>query len=225
MLKEEILQKFSFFTRSAPAFRSEVLESVRRVTLPSGTFYLQEGDRCASLALVGSGNIRVFKVSESGREITLYHVQPGESCLLNVSCLLTGRPVPASARVEEPVEAVVVTEILFRKWMAESEQMREYVFGLLAERFAAITTLIEEVAFKRMDQRLAAYLVEGFGDGKASERGIVATHERIAADLGTAREVVSRLLKDFERQEAIRLGRGRIDLRSEPILRSFIQSE
>lgn len=219
MGKDQILKKFSFFTDSPREFQDELREAAMPVTLPAGAFYVQEGDMCSSLALVGSGVIRVMKIAESGREITLYNVYGGEVCLLNVACLLSGIPSPASARVEEEVSALAISDAQFRRWMSTHEPMREYIFSVVASRFAAVTSLIEEVAFKKMDQRLSAYLHQRFQhDGKARE--ITITHEQIAADLGTAREVVSRLLKELERRDAIGLSRGRIHLKNEALLRS-----
>lgn len=219
MGKLEILSKFSFFTKSSESFRTEVLEVAQPARLPAGSFYVREGDMCSNLALVGDGVIRVFKVGETGREITLYNVYSGEVCLLNVSCLLSGLPSPASARVESDVEALVVPAPVFQKWMATSATVREYIFGVVASRFAAVTSLIEEVAFRKMDQRLSAYLAQRFGSDGSAQRELTITHEQIAADLGTAREVVSRLLKELERQNVVRLQRGRIILESADGLR------
>jgi len=219
MGKDQILKKFSFFAKSTREFQDELREAAMPVTLPAGAFYVQEGDVCTSLALVGSGQIRVMKIAESGREITLYNVYGGEVCLLNVACLLSGMPSPATARVEETVTALAISDTHFRKWIATNEPMREYIFGVVASRFAAVTSLIEEVAFKKMDQRLSAYLHQRFQNDSRSQE-IAITHEQIAADLGTAREVVSRLLKELERRDAIGLSRGRIQLKDEALLRT-----
>ena len=221
MNKDQILRRFAFYRDASPEFRDEVTAAAVTATLPAGTFYVQEGEICSQLALIGDGSLRVFKIGEGGREITLYNVYAGEVCLLNVACLLSGLPSPASARVETDVKALVIPDRLFRRWMAESDRMREYIFGVVASRFAAVTSLIEEVAFKKMDQRLSAWLCQRFFRNGTTAREITATHEQIAADLGTAREVVSRLLKDFERREAVQLSRGRIQLRDEGVLKTL----
>jgi CRP/FNR family transcriptional regulator len=218
MGKDDILKKFPFFSESPRSFQDEIREAAMPATLPAGSFYVQEGDICSSLALVGSGTIRVLKIGETGREITLYNVYGGEVCLLNVACLLSGLPSPATARVEETVQALAIPQPMFLKWMSSHDAMREYIFGVVASRFAAVTSLIEEVAFKKMDQRLSAYLCQRFNGGPVRE--ISVTHEQIAADLGTAREVVSRLLKDLERRDIIGLSRGRIQLKNDTMLRS-----
>ena len=158
--------------------------------------------------------MRVFKLGEGGQEITLYHVGAGEACPLNVSCILSDRPVPAMACVEEDVEAIVVPAATFRAWIAEYEPMRRFVFQMFSSRLTEVMSLVEEVAFRRMDQRLARRLA----DLLTEEGSVEVTHADIAADLGTAREVVSRLLKEFERLGAISLSRGKILLRNESIL-------
>ncbi|MDH3215060.1 MAG: Crp/Fnr family transcriptional regulator [Candidatus Krumholzibacteria bacterium] len=221
MEKLDILQKFSFFRRSNQSFQNELLAAASPVRLPEGSFYFLEGDVCRQLALVGTGSLRVYKVGATGREITLYHVREGESCLLNISCLLTKTPCPASARVESDVEALVFAGGLFRDWVAANEWIREYVFDLLATRIAGVMSLVEEVAFGKMDNRLAQLLGDKLLSNVDAPREFAMTHEQIAAELGTAREVVSRLLKEFERLGAIRLGRGRVFLENRSTLESL----
>jgi CRP/FNR family transcriptional regulator len=221
MNKSEILQLFPFFTESDPASQEEMLTYGRHAKLEPGSFYLRERDNCSQIAMVGNGLLRVYKVGESGREITLYYVKPGQTCLLNISCLMSGMACPATAVVEESVEAVVFSGDLFRKWVANHAGVRNFVFDILSTRVAHIMALVEEVAFRKMDQRLADYLYARFMSTGASVTEIPVTHEKIASDLGSAREVVSRLLKDFERERAVRLARGKIYLDQADVLRSI----
>jgi len=192
-----------------PALLSQLREHGRAARLAAGDMYLREHAAVESFALVRSGALRVYKTGENGREITLYGVGPGECCTVNVLCLLSGRPSPAAAAAETAVEAVIYPRRLFLRWMAEHEAMRAYVFGILADKVGDMMALIEEVAFQRMDRRLAAYLVER---GGAAGSALECTHETVAADLGTAREVVSRLLKSFEQRGLVTLARGRIGI-------------
>ncbi len=229
--KREILAKIPFFTEAPSELRKALLEEASVVHIEAGEYFLREGDTCAHFALVISGKIRVFKLGENGHEITLYHVGPGEACPLNVSCILSDRPVPAMAQVEESLLAIVVPAPTFRAWVAEHESLRTFVFQMFSTRLMEVMSLVEEVAFRRMDQRLARRLAELLVEdrpggsvekpgGSAEKPGgsVEITHAGIAADLGTAREVVSRLLKEFERLGAIQLSRGRILLRDGAVL-------
>ena len=219
----ELLSRVTFFADAPPELQREIAQSASVVRVASGAYFLREGDTCAHFAVILSGRMRVFKLGESGHEITLYHVGPGEACPLNVSCILSDRPVPAMAKVEEDVEAVVVPAGAFRRWVAEHDSLRSVVFEMFSTRLTEVMSLVEEVAFRRMDQRLAKRLHELFQEQRGGV--IEITHADIAADLGTAREVVSRLLKEFERLGAIGLARGRIELRDGAVLREMAARE
>jgi len=215
--KRDLLSRIPFFAEAPTELRKAFADAAAVVHFGAGEYFLREGDTCAHFAVLVSGKMRVFKLGESGQEITLYHVGAGEACPLNVSCILSDRPVPAMARVEEDVEAVVVPAAAFRQWIAEYEPLRKVVFLMFSSRLTEVMSLVEEVAFRRMDQRLARRLMELLVD-EPSDGSVETTHAEIAADLGTAREVVSRLLKEFERLGAIGLSRGRILLRDRALL-------
>jgi CRP/FNR family transcriptional regulator len=149
----------------------------------------------------------VFKIGETGREITLYEIGPGETCILNASCILSGRTYPANAVSLTDVKILLIPSTAFRKLVDEHETMRDFVFNLLSRRLSSVMELVEEVAFGRLDERLTEYLVE-----KSENNLLETTHQKIANDLGTSREVVSRLLKDFERKQVVRLSRNSITL-------------
>lgn len=223
--KREILAKIPFFDSAPADLQSAFHTAASVVRLSAGEYFLREGDSCAHFAIVVSGKMRVFKLGESGHEITLYHVGPGEACPLNVSCILSDRPVPAMAMVEEDTEAIIVPAAVFRRLIAEHEPLRSFVFQMFSSRLSEVMSLVEEVAFRRMDQRLARRLDDLFLREDGSQGNIDITHAQIAADLGTAREVVSRLLKEFERLGAIRLSRGRIMLQDLALLREIASRE
>lgn len=220
MTVDEILALFPFHRESSPAQRDLFRSTATVARLAAGAYYLRERQQCGQLGLVGSGTLRVFRTGAAGREITLYQVRPGESCLINITCLLTGMPSPAAARADTDVEAAVVPAGAFRRWMAESEAVRAFAFGMIAVRLDRMMTLVEQVAFARLDRRLADYLAERFDNRGRPLAEIAVTHERVAAELGSSREVVSRLLKHFERRGAVLLGRGRIRLVSQEKLRA-----
>ncbi|MBI4364967.1 MAG: Crp/Fnr family transcriptional regulator [Candidatus Latescibacteria bacterium] len=219
--KRGVLAKVPFFSQAPPDLQSAIAAEASVVHLKAGEYFLREGDSCAHFAILVSGKMRVFKLGERGHEITLYHVGPGEVCPLNVSCILSDRPVPAMAMVEEDVEAVVVPADTFRRLIAAHEPLRSFVFQMFSHRLAEVMSLVEEVAFRRMDQRLARRLEELLARDGGPQRTVETTHAEIAADLGTAREVVSRLLKEFERLRAVSLSRGRITLRDASVLRGL----
>jgi len=223
--RRQALRKVPFFVAAPPELQEALIEASSVVRIPADEYFLREGDSCAHFAILVSGKMRVFKLAESGHEITLYHVGPGEVCPLNVSCILSDRPVPAMAMVEENVEAIAIPSDTFRRLMAQFEPLRTFIFQMFATRLAEVMSLVEEVAFKRMDQRLARRLTELFKQGDGSYRDIEITHAEIAAELGTAREVVSRLLKEFERLGAVRLSRGRIVLRNAALLQEIASGE
>ena len=217
MDKTGVLEKFSFYREAPPPLRGKIAEEGAFAALPAGATFYREGDACENFAVVGRGNIRVFKTAVSGREMTLYHVQDGQPCLVNMMCILLGRPAMATAVVEAPTEAVVLSGATFRDWVNEHPVVRSYVFETMAERLAEVMNLAEEIAFGKMDRRVAGLLVQRF----SRNRAFAATHEEIAVELGTAREVVSRLLKDFERMGAIVMARGRLELRNASLLRDL----
>jgi CRP/FNR family transcriptional regulator len=203
------------FIKAFPAFRSlvlpgssELLSGSSRQTIPAGTPLYRQGDSCSAIAFVISGEVRVFKIGETGREITLYEIGPGETCILNASCILSGRSYPAYATTLSETDLVFVPSDSFRRMVSTSDEMQRFMFSIMSERLTSVMELVEEVAFGRMDQRLMDYLVEKSESGR-----LETTHQKIANELGTSREVVSRLLKDFERRDLIRLGRNSIILR------------
>jgi CRP/FNR family transcriptional regulator len=193
--------------RNSPGLVSELLSVSHYKAFPKETQIYSEGDACSAIALILSGEIRVFKIGESGREITLYEIQRGETCILNASCILSNMSYPAHAVTMLDAELLMVPAVEFRRLLARYEEMRDFVFTLLSQRLTSVMTLVEEVAFGRMDLRLLEYIEEKSEDGNLN-----ATHQKIANDLGTSREVVSRLLKEFERQGKIILSRNLIQL-------------
>ncbi len=168
-----------------------------------------QGEQCQALPLVLSGNARVFTEGENGREITLYRVFPGETCVLAISCILSGRPSPAFTMAETDGEVLALPGEVFRGWFERSQFWRTYVFAQLAERLVDVIAITNEAVFRRLDCRIASYLLEAPADPRS---GIRVTHQDLAAELGSSREVVSRILKSFEHAGLVRLGRGRIRL-------------
>ncbi len=188
---------------------SEFEQVAKRAQLPTEQYICIEGQACSGLALLISGSVRVYKIAESGRELTLYRLDPGESCILTASCILSGRAFPAFAITESEVHAYTVPAPTFQRWVARYPEWQRYVFDILSRRLETVIEVVEEVAFRRLDARLADYLL-AVATSAGEPAVLRATHELIAADLGSSREVVSRLLKDFQREGLIDMARGEV---------------
>jgi len=221
--RRRLLETFAFLRAGSAEFQREVFDQVMRVRLPAGQAVCQAGAQCAHLPLVLDGTARVYQLGENGREITLYRVHPGESCVLTASCLLSARPFPAFAVCESAVEAVVVQPASVRRWLGSCEPWREYLFGLIASRLVEVFGVLDAVLFQRLDQRLIDHLLRLAESLDASE--IQATHQMLAAELGSSREVISRVLKGLEEQGLLRVRRGQIELLDRAELRRRTQDD
>ena len=183
-----------------------LISKAQEVTLPPGTSVFHSGDACRSYLFVLGGSVRVAKIAENGREIVLYRVVRGETCLLTTSCLIARERYPAEGITETEVRAVALPDDSFYEALALSAEFRAFVFAAFGARLTDLMLLIEAISFGRGDARLARRLLESVTDSGE----VVATHQELAAELGTAREVVSRFLKEFERRGYVRLARGRV---------------
>jgi len=207
-----------------PAFAAIPAESLDRIldeavirTAPAGTVMFDEHNVCQAFPMLIEGTIRVSKSAPNGRELQLYRVGPGEACILTSSCLLGNTPYSARGIAESDVTAVTLPLPLFSRLLAEHEPFRNYVFGLFAERVSELMQLVEAVAFQRLDQRLAALLL---GKGRI----IRTTHHGLAEELGSVREIVSRLLKNFSDQGLVALEREKIEILNPQRLREVAGS-
>lgn len=206
VLPDDVLAAFPFLHAASPAVRADFAAEVRRQRVGPGMFICMEGDTCGMLPLVVDGFARVYKASDTGRELTLYRIERGEACILTVSCILGARPFPAFAATETDVDVLLVPAASFRRWVLAHEAWRGFAFDLLARRLADVIETVEEVAFRRLDARVAAHLLQ------RGVRVVPTTHEAVATELGSSREVVSRVLKELERQGLVTLTRGAIQV-------------
>ena len=195
-----------------PALASLAPEEIAAICKPEVTAVIAEGTElfaerhaCRGFPLLIEGSIKVVKNTSAGREMLLYRVEPGGSCVITSSCLLGHTHYTARGIAETPLRLLMLPTALFEKLIAGNAAFRDFVFHLLAERIAELMQLVEEVAFHRLDQRLAKLLL---GKGEP----IQATHQTLADELGSVREIVSRLLKGFAAQGLVTLGRERIEL-------------
>jgi CRP/FNR family transcriptional regulator len=191
-----------------PGLLREFQQKAFFARIPEGHDVFVEGDRADAIALLISGVVRVYKIGETGREITLYRFGNGESCILTANAILSQKNFPAIATVEKEAEAVMIPAETFRDWVRRYDLWREFVFDLLSERLTSVMATVEEVAFRRMDERLITFLLQRLGQSDS----IQITHHEIAAELGSSREVISRILEDFSALGMISVSRGTIKL-------------
>lgn len=218
MDKQNTLKKLPFYFDAPAGLKAEIAQNAYVAQLNRGDYYFHEGDACANIAVVVDGRIRVYKAGESGRVITLYTVESQETCILTTFCLLSDRTYPATALADLDTKAVVFPAPVFRQWMNDWDVIRSFVFTTMSNRVSDMMALIEEITFKKLDRRLVEFLAE---QGRKSEGILHTTHEQIAMQIGSAREVISRLLKEFERVGALQLQRGKIILKDMAVLENL----
>ena len=204
-LRRKLLESFPVFV-GLPAERLEaVLAEAQAVHATRGSILFDARQPCRGFPLLLEGSVRVTKNAPSGREILLYRVEPGQGCILSGGCLLGHSDYTARGIAEQDVTLLSIPPAPFQELMLQVEPFRRFVFGMYGERLAEVMELVEEVAFRRLDERLAQLLIH---------RGpvIEATHQKLADELGSVREIVSRLLRSFEERGWVKLERERITL-------------
>jgi len=206
--KQQLFSLFPFLARASTEFQRIFFNAAIPAHIPTGHIIAETGSECTQLAMLLSGSVRVYKLAAKGREITLYRIKEGDSCVLTASCLMSATPFPAIAEAETELNAIIIPAEFAKSWMTLYPPWGEFVFGLISKRLAEVISVLENVTFQRMDVRIADYLLK-MADKQST---LNTTHHEIAADLGTSREVVSRTLKDFDHQGWISMGRGELSL-------------
>jgi CRP/FNR family transcriptional regulator len=200
------MQLEQFLTSYDQAART-LLKQCPLKTVAKGQILMRPGEHCGGYPLILEGSIRLTLLGENGREIVLYRILPGESCILSTSCLFTDELFPAEAIADADTVILMVPLSTFQQLLDVSASFRQQVFVGFTERLSQIMAVVDQLAFVGVEKRLKDYL-----RAQAKAGGIQVTHEVIANELGTAREVVSRYLKRFEKQGLVRLSRGSIEL-------------
>ena len=211
---DRILRALPILKEADPRLLREFQEVSFFTRIPKGRDVFMEGDHVDAIALLISGVVRVYKIGETGREITLYRFGNGESCILTANAILSQKNFPAVATVEQDAEAVMIPADIFRDWVKRYDLWREFVFELLSQRLSAVMAIVEEVAFRRMDLRVASLLLER---SRTSDK-VQITHQEIAAELGSSREVISRILEDFSARGILEVARGKVKILDREIL-------
>ena len=201
---DTFIERYPVLAELPSAARDRLLNAAQWVTVPAGTTLFDDHQACEGFPFVVRGSVRVIKASPNGRELPLYRVSPGETCVISSSCLLGHEDYNARGITETETEMVMLPKPVFDALLAEPA-FRTFVFHLFSDRIADLMQLIEEVAFHKLDQRLAALLL---GKGRL----VHTTHQQLADELGSVREIISRLLKGFAAQSLVRLSREQIEI-------------
>ncbi len=197
----------------------QILAEAQLLTVPAGQSVFRIGDPCQNYLLVVSGTVKVVGRSPTGREIVLYRIEDCGTCVLTTACLLGHDAYPAEGITETEVQAFAIPRTRFEQALSRSDGLRQFIFQSYGSRLSAMIALVQQVAFERIDLRLARYLLEH----TRQRIELQVTHQDLAIELGSAREVVSRQLKSFEQLGWIRLGRGTIRVDDIDALKCFIQ--
>jgi CRP/FNR family transcriptional regulator len=208
-------QQLGRISQALPVLKDASSELVREfqqaaylARIPAGHDVFLEGDSIDAIALLISGVVRVYKIGETGREITLYRFGHGESCILTANAILSQKSFPAVATVEQAAEAVMIPADKFRDWVKRYDAWREFVFDLLSDRLSTVMAVVDEVVFQRMDRRVASLLL----NKSKILHPVRTTHQELASELGSSREVISRILEDLSEKGLIEVGRGVVEI-------------
>jgi CRP/FNR family transcriptional regulator len=185
--------------------RRLVIDRASPASQEPGSLMFEVGDPCSGFGFLLEGCVRVTTPSASGREIVLYRVHPGETCIITAACLLRGAPYPARGTIEESLQAFVLPDSDFKQLMERSRPFRDFVLSIFTQRVLELMELVHEVAFAKLDFRIAARLLEL---GPVVEM----THQQLADEVGSTREMVSRILESFADRGLLALGRKRIEI-------------
>ncbi|MGD2054158.1 MAG: Crp/Fnr family transcriptional regulator [Gammaproteobacteria bacterium] len=201
-------QAFPHLHELNDAVISDLMNKAGEINMPAKATAFRQGDACSNYLLILSGRIKVLTRAENGREIVLYRLGDGDSCVLTTSCLFGNSRYPAEGVTETKVTALAIPAAKFHDAIQQSKAFREFVFSSFSSHLGSLIALVEEVAFGKLDIRLARHLIKHCTDITTIET----THQQLATELGSAREVISRQLKDFESRGWLKLHRGSIEI-------------
>lgn len=200
----------------------DAIEHAKLMQVETDTTLFSGSATCNNFMFILEGTIRIYQTAEDGREITLYRVEAGDLCILSLNSLLKKKSFNAIAVTETPVKALALSSDSFKNMMNSAATFRDYVINILTERLCETIYMVQDTAFNHLNMRLACMLGSLFERNKSPVLHI--THQSIALELGTTREVISRILKEFERQNCVKLSRGKIELASAEGLQWFSQN-
>lgn len=214
------IDRFAGLAMLPAGIRADLIAGSSVVALPAGTPVFAPGQSASSMLLLLQGTVRVQQTSDTGREVFLYRVHAGESCVLTTACMLAFEDYSAEGIAETDVRAVAVPRATFDDLVGRSPVFRQIVFAAFSQRITDLFALIDNIVFQRMDVRLASRLLELAGEDQV----VRATHAALGSELGTAREVVSRTLSEFQRRGWIGQARGEVHLIDRAGLERLVRS-
>ena len=210
-----------FFKKLSPQQQRRLTDAAEPMEAKSGTVVHNGSLDCLGLLIIRSGQLRVYTLSREGREVTLYRLFDHDICLFSASCVMPDIQFEVVIEAEKDTSMWVIPSCLFKDLMEESAAVANYANQLISSRFSEVMWLMEQIMWKSFDKRLAGFLLEECALENA--QSLKMTHERIAAHLGTAREVVTRMLRYFQSEGMVRLSRGEITITDEAALRALAQ--
>lgn len=205
---KDIFEMFEFYPRMDEADKRVIRETAVRKDLAVGQIMIGDNNRCNGVPLVTKGSLRLFRISDKGREVTLYRINGGEVCILAAVCAMGEVEYNFSIEAEKDSTIYMISPEVFRELFSRSEAFKKYVFNALAQKLIMSMETIEMLIFISIEERIMEYLKQNAGD----KGEVKTTHEKMAIDLGSSREVITRQLKKMAEKGMIRLGRGKIIL-------------
>ncbi|HBQ64309.1 MAG TPA: Crp/Fnr family transcriptional regulator [Clostridiales bacterium] len=219
----ELKNAFPFIQDMDPDQLESLFQASKISDVEAGTPIINSGKECPGLALILRGCVKVSRISNEGREITIYRVKKGETCILSAVCMLGAgfSNYPVTVTTEQDSRMMLISTSYIRKAVTDNSPLWKYILTSIADRLYQAIDVVDKVAFQSVEKRLAQILLEFGGEGRHS---VYATHEMLARELGTAREVISRQLKEFERQKLIQLKRGIITILQTDALKNLYET-
>ncbi|MDH3693542.1 MAG: Crp/Fnr family transcriptional regulator [Gammaproteobacteria bacterium] len=217
----QTLNGYDFYRDAPSSLQEDIANHAISIRLKPGRYFYNTGEFCRQVMLIGDGTMRVGLASDKGREVTLYHVHAGECCALHLLCSLFETHIPATTYVDSFMRGVAIPTSVFQSWLETHDDIRQHVMVVLANRLSDIMRAMQAFAFHRLDQRLASLLLSHYENTNEQSPVVTITHQQIALELGSVREVISRTLSEFENDGIVALGRGKITLLDHDRLRSI----
>ena len=200
------MKEFDFFERLSQEEQEYLLKNSKYIELPKDFTLFYQGDICNEILILKEGTVTLMMYGSINELIPLYEIQKGEQCIINTSSTLSNTTTIATAQTKTAIKGWLIPSAIVKELMIKSPTYQEYIFSLFSIKFSALTTLIEDIKFKKLDTRILEFLK------MKNEKIISITHEELANDLGTSRVVISRVLKDLENKNLIKLHRKKIEL-------------